>query len=833
MRTARNFIVANICALLPMLWAGLGWMPDQVKVAWRGEEANPVAILHDGMVLQGEDYGRWEEGRVWRFYLREGMSWKKLAFRLPAGKGAGDVGRIDLQKWKLARWSKDGTGLEPADDLENGWRFGKSRFGSLGFASRGVACGLMGLEVWLLGLSWLFARFHREEAWKTLCPSAALVALALTALMQVALPVQSYWANPSAYPFSAGELCGAVAMRFAWVFALSLVAIGSLARCFGRWVLGAALAFAVCVYLESGILSAGLPELNGEWWFFRNPTRAMWDAAAWGGVFAVFAALHPIMGKRHGLVALCLLAMVAASMFDVNQEQKADTSSLIVHDFSPIETVVRSVEYSTNRNVLVFVIDSLEREQAHAIMEDPEAGPALREQFRGFTEYVDNVGATMGSEFGVANLFTGKYQEGVKGLANYFVSVYGSTSVLADYLEAGWDVHAATSALGYGFTTGKGGTAGAAEARDGKWGLGDVVRFRWVPFGAKWRCAQITELGKWHGGGIGRERVAYPILATGKIHGESCGSFVFVHTKGVHWSVRWDREGNQLAGSDDTWAGAVEGGIYVMRQLGWLMDAYRERGLYDHSLVVVLADHGNHGHGADEPDGLPGMARPFLWVKPPGSRHEFSSSHLPTTHAKVSALLREASRRAVGEDEVGEILASERRLYRQVRGLARKDWWVEPDGQVTVEEGRLEGVDGSLAPLEPGRTYSFDLTSTGAEALGDIELDGFFLRFWPRWFKGREEVRIRFRVPETGKRWRVRLTILPWMWSPDETKDNDRNARFRFRTSGAANETKALGEVVLRGVESDENGFVGITVVREEGIRTMCRLTQLSVEEEK
>ena len=64
-----------------------------------------------------------------------------------------------------------------------------------------------------------------------------------------------------------------------------------------------------------------------------------------------------------------------------------------MNDFSPIETVIRSVTYSTNRNVMVFVIDSLEREQAHAIMEDAEAGPELREKFRGFTEFTNNVGA--------------------------------------------------------------------------------------------------------------------------------------------------------------------------------------------------------------------------------------------------------------------------------------------------------------------------------------------------------------------------------------------------------------------------------------------------------
>ena len=60
-----------MCFLLPLLWAGFGWMPAQVKMEMKGGEA--PAIVADGTVLHGEEYGAWGEGTAWRFYLREGM----------------------------------------------------------------------------------------------------------------------------------------------------------------------------------------------------------------------------------------------------------------------------------------------------------------------------------------------------------------------------------------------------------------------------------------------------------------------------------------------------------------------------------------------------------------------------------------------------------------------------------------------------------------------------------------------------------------------------------------------------------------------------------------
>lgn len=835
----RNFAVVNLCAVLPLLWAALGWMPQQVKIRMRGWDAAPGSIVANGSALTGEECGEWRGGRVFRFYLRAGMEWKDIVFRLPRAEGAESVERVELQEWKLLSCRKSGRGLEERGRGSGEFFFPNPRFDAMELADGKVVGALAGLELLLVAVSWWFARRHREESWKTLLPPAVAVATAFSLLTQVALPVQSYLANRASYPFSFGDLAMATAWPFAWISVLAMVSLLLLSRYFGRWVFGAMLALTLCVDLEAAILSNDLARLNGDVFLLQDQFRALWDAGIW---VAVLLALPSFLRNHHVFAALCMILLVVTStVCDTKHEKLADKSNLIVHDFVPSATVIRNTVYSANRNVLVFIVDSLEREQAHVIMEDSEAGPKLREQFRGFTEYTNNVGALPQTLVAIPNLLTGRYPDGTCSIADYAWSCYGPESALLDYLETGHDLFVTTDALGCGYASRTNRLASAAGKAPSVldhpgnggdvWSIRNFTRWRWVPFGAKASVSFLTHIAC--GTEDFREWAVYPELAKAESDPDSPGAFLWIHTEGAHIPVLWNRRGEMLPAGDNSERGCVEQGVFIMEKLGELLDSLREKGAYDNSLILVLGDHGEHKEEIFRQDlhagRLPRNARPCLWVKPASSTHDFRADDTPTGLARVADLLRAAARSNLSAEEIESILQSDKRIYRRMAFLGEgwTDWVVDRNGSFSVEEHTAAfDIRTADRPLQCGRKYPLFW-----KQLKDFDADFTFrnmgIEGYPALFKETREAAFEFRVPDTGKHYVLRVELY-------DTEGG--SLRFRSDTPGAEWEefpVRPHGEIVVRGVQADDSGIARVLFERASGPDIDVAFTSIMLEEEK
>lgn len=816
LKTIWNFLVINICALVPMLWMGFGWMPDQVKVYMRGSEM-PGNIVSGERALRGEGYGTWKGGKVFRFYLRGNMNWKDLAFTFPGDSGAFAVEKISLQKWKWISLSKSGQGLQRKEGEDSEFFFPNPSFEAIGFADGPLTTALGVIELLFGGLSWYYAKRHHERYWARWWVDVLSIACVLTVLLQVSLPLQSYLSNRTAYSFSLTELTLSIGLRFIWVFAITSMILFLLTRCFGQIALGAVLVFAVCVYLESGILSTGLQSLNGDLWILKNHSRALWDAAAWAVTSVVLMGLHPVLKNRYSIASLCLLAMIAASMLDTKQEKPTHSAHLIVNDFCDLDSVVRNVHYSTNRNVLVFVIDSLTCEQAHSIMEDPQWGKELRAKFQGFTEYTNHVGALTQTILAVPNLLTGSFPDHESDWGDYFWSCYSKTSVLQSFLETGYDVFMTTPALGCGYaSTIKGNNAKIGKERSvldvcgnggTAWSLREFSRWRWFPFAVKAACSWLTDLS--NGDPYPREWNVYPVLARAPMATDSSGTFLWIHTEGVHPPIEWNRHGEILPSPCMGFKACVEQGLFVMRRLAALLEEYRQKRIYDQSLIVVLGDHGSFE--LNSPKGmLPDNARPFLWVKPVGSTHGFMSSDAPTTHANLADLLRESTQRSLTEVDIQLILQANYRIYRQMplMGDTWTEWVVERDGTFSVHGYQAPAKKKNQGkPVQCGRLYPLSWKN-----LEKIDADLLFtptgVGGFPFLARNNQQITIMFRVPAMEKRYMVKLGLFD---------AEGGSVRFRSGTTEAEwqeVQVRPYTTVVVRNVSSDTNGMATILCER-------------------
>lgn len=505
-----------------------------------------------------------------------------------------------------------------------------------------------------------------------------LTAAAFGMFFAFVLPLQTYLGNASDYAFGGGRLAvecvGWAVLLAALAFAL-FSACDRLADGFLPVVFTALLVYA---YLETGPLAFGIGELDGDAMpELGDLLRKIWDGALLGVLVLAAAFLFRWCRAFAPFVALAVLTLGLCSLLDVRSADAGAPAPSSSGSIAPSEAITRCLAYSPTRNVILLVPDSV---PANVAADALAADPTLAEKFSGFTAYRNNVGMSHCTSRGVPGLMTGKYYlDEICDRAEYQMSAVGPDSCLQAFKDHGDAIFCTFDFLSFGYTTG----AVAPEMRPATEGLSpavcraskgipylsvlDVVEFRLVPFAAKGRLL----FSKLHRSKASRknaresyssEFVLYPRLAAAPVADDPRQMFCKFHTNGAHMPILFDADGHPAPGLRDDGETLRFAVSNVLVGLSRLFDAWREKGVYDKSFIVIAADHGSplapHREGAHP------KASAALWVKPDGATGPVAVSDLPTGHAKVAALLRAACAGPLDRAAVEGILRTEERTFR-------------------------------------------------------------------------------------------------------------------------------------------------------------------------
>ena len=538
------------------------------------------------------------------------------------------------------------------------------------------------------------------------------VAASAAAVVAVVLPLQSFLGNESLYPFGMARLAAELVAAFVAVsaaLAAVLALVGRRARGVAEWIVVAA---AACAYLEAGPLSAGLPEINGAFLpELAVASRGVWDCCAWAALLALgMAAARWLPGRAH-LAAAALVVLALSSLLDVRREGEGapgggagapgGLDGGLSGGFEWQLDVVENFRLSRGRNVLVFILDSMPGSVSTEVV---KSSPDLAAKFPGFVAFTNNVGMHDCTKRGLPGLMTGRYFDpSSSSKAEYPMSMYGADSFLVPYVKAGAEVSFAPDFLPYGYTNAKiekrakvsgcqkhGWAALLRRSKEVPYlSLFDVTVFRIAPYLAKapFLYAKIRhdpmfgqdESNFWY------EHAMYPRLASAGFTEAKTVLGVF-HTRGAHPPLVFDRDGRRLdkvGWGRESLPDLVRNPLY---NLAKLMDALREKGVYDKSLIVVVADHGV-GIAPHEPGHHPSESA-ILWVKTEGASGPMSYNGTPTGYSRLAAFMKSAVAGSPGAAEAEAALREENRLFRyQDADDIYHDIVVGPGG-IASKEGR-------------------------------------------------------------------------------------------------------------------------------------------------
>ena len=507
---------------------------------------------------------------------------------------------------------------------------------------------------------------------------------AITAMcLAVIVPLQSYLCNKSLYDFSLQEF-----LVESFVIALGITIFCGVILLASEFLTGRLLhvlcvAFLVYEYLEIGFFSMSLPPIDGKLVSGCDPFLKYVDI----GVLLLLVGLGVLLCRyvKNFLhwIALGVLLLMTASLFDVRREKSTKTSGMLAECACEKYDVAKNVRYSSKKNLFLIIIDATPSDITTDILLEQNE---LQKSYCGFTAYTNTVGMSDLTIRGLPGLLTGKYYEPGMSEQEYVDTCLGDDSFLMPWCSSNKPFYFVPGCFKVGFTNRRARSFmdNSTVARSRSVFLRqtidipyptlfDVMCYRMVPHHFKKKV--ITKILRYSSDSrydVYGEAPLYRILKEADLSEEPVAIHVY-HTRGLHPPAVIDRNGKALATFSEERSAFHEVGIYVLRQLASLMDALREKGVYDSSTIVVTADHGSWV--LDKSSELRGTDSVLLWVKPPQARAPWHLDGTPVSSSRVAPLMRRAMDCDLTQDEISQILYQKERLYRPL--LPKPDYYVD------------------------------------------------------------------------------------------------------------------------------------------------------------
>lgn len=588
---------------------------------------------------------------------------------------------------------KDAGTIGPRDEAH----WGKPRLTFAALTPNMRLC-LIGLEFGVLLLSSLGILLKRRYSVSSNLGLSALLAAIFGCTVFLVLPLQTFLANQSAFPCATSDVIQSGAVHAMMLFILIFCMLFGSSLVLDRILMAVVVGVLIFEYLQTGILSASYPSMNGDILFYRNSTGLIVRDYVLLGVLIMspLAAYRYVKGYLHW-IALAIFLLFAVSLFDVRPAKDEVYGGIPTAWTNTVEEVFASARFSPKRNVMLLVPDTLQSDVAVDVVAH---NPDIARKFSGFTAFVNNIGMHEFTAYGMPGLLRGEYYDGIEPLDTYIARATGKGSIVTDYAAQGWPCYVYAH-FGVGMFTnrikdGEGKFKTAKVQIDNALlvrqngtpylNLFDIIMFRLAPFGMKERVNAKNTIGLGSSHDFFLESSLYPVVETAPTDETLEATFHLYHSNGLHTPIMYDRNGNQ-AHCAQTYEAMREQAIFVMNRIGHLCDILRERNLFDQTMIVIAADHGSGVSAGKVMDGdeISGRLIPILWVKPFGARGEIAFNAVATSHSKIRDMVESAMERNLQASEIAQELQVENRLWRQFANDEVVDYMVDARGKVKIE----------------------------------------------------------------------------------------------------------------------------------------------------
>lgn len=491
----------------------------------------------------------------------------------------------------------------------------------------------------------MFQKLKQRD--KTALWAGICVVTALFFMLLIYAPVELYCYNIDEFWFDLYELMPMMAIVFLGGVLTAIVVLVLmfclLPRIYRMIVLPFCCITFLCTYVQGNFLVGNLPSMDGfipEWNDYSGDM--LQSAVLWVVVTLVIAVVYRLLhhdgfAKAARLVSVCMTLMLAVTMCSVlltteGYRRKMDACS----------TTKDQYVFSEDQNFIILVLDSVDAGTLSAVMEEK---PEYQEIFEDFTYYANMMGAYPCTEVAVPNILSGVWYENERTMKSYEVESYNESPLLYALEEEGYKLGMYEYEMPYAdekvfrFSNVLPRNSRVRSYVDFAKLEIKLVGYRYAPFWMKEAClfnadrfATLLERNDEEPVFFSENKIFYDRLNTSEVTTVDEKCFKFIRIDGAHVPFQYDENLNVI--ENGTYADAVKAAMTITEAY---LNKLKESGVYDNSVIVIMADHGfaadygfTDGLGACE-----GRQNPIFFAKGLGEHHTMQISQAPVSYVDL------------------------------------------------------------------------------------------------------------------------------------------------------------------------------------------------------
>ena len=402
----------------------------------------------------------------------------------------------------------------------------------------------------------------------------------------------------------------------------------------------------ICVYVQGNFLNIDLGILNGSeiiWSDYTN--KFIINAAIWFAAFVVALVLFFIFKKKmiklFSVVAVFVLLIQVVTLTTlfiggVEQESNSNNAAQLTITDKELYTV------SKDENVIIMILDMFDNEYMREII---VKNPEIKETFKDFTFFDNAVGSHSSTAYSVGTILTGQViGNEERGLKENVDKAYENTKLFGELTEKGYLIDMYTNGgmtperlleMSENYETERMVVSDNSRLVKLMYRLvtcrfaPDAFKQRYWMYGTEFtalRTIESTEYKPFTDDNYG----FYQGLKEKGLELSDEKRFKVIHLNGVHFPYSIDAEANPITPTNDI-NQALETAKGTLKIMDEYLDAMKEKGAYENSTIIFVADHGFYNPGV--------LTNPLIMVKRANVSGDFAVSEAPVSHYDIHATI--------------------------------------------------------------------------------------------------------------------------------------------------------------------------------------------------